>query len=131
MEHPLAALVRQLYDARARHDEATIRALLAPDVVWHEPPGAAAYTGDHIGPDAVRRNMIGAAMAVTAGTFRLELDDAIPHGEHVVALVRWSATRHGRTMTGHEVGVYRITNNRVADAWFFPNDPAAVDAFFA
>ena len=131
MEHSPAALVRRLYDARARHDEATIRALLASDVVWHEPAGAAAYTGDHIGPDAVIQNMIGAAMAVTAGTFWLELDDASPHGKHVVALVRWSATRHDRTMTGHEIGVYRIKDNLVAEAWFFPDDLAAVDAFFA
>ena len=44
--------IRELYDARARRDWVAVGAVLAEDVVWHE-PGEEDYSGDHRGRDAV------------------------------------------------------------------------------
>ncbi len=40
MVHPHGELIRRLYATRARGDQAHVRAILADDVVWHEPGDA-------------------------------------------------------------------------------------------
>jgi hypothetical protein len=42
----------------------------------------------------------------------------------------WPVTLRGERMSGTEGAVYRIADGRVVEAWFFPQDPAASDAFF-
>jgi tRNA(Leu) C34 or U34 (ribose-2'-O)-methylase TrmL/ketosteroid isomerase-like protein len=123
-------VVRALYDARASGDLAAVRRLLHPDVEWREPAGEADYTGVHRGPDAVVEGMHRATLEATGGTFRLELEQTTRHGPLVVCHVRWSATRHGRSMTGREVAVYRIAGGQVVEACFHLDDPDATDAFF-
>jgi hypothetical protein len=44
--------------------------------------------------------------------------------------VDWSATLRGEQMSGTEGAVYRIADGHVIEAWFFPEDRAASDAFF-
>ncbi len=53
MEHPNAALIRSLYDARARNDQNAVRCVLSGEVIWHEPDVGGEHTGDLRGPDAV------------------------------------------------------------------------------
>ncbi len=57
MEHSNAALVRHLYDARARNDLDAVRSMLPAEIAWHE-------------PEAVLE-MIWGAQHLTGGTFRL------------------------------------------------------------
>jgi ketosteroid isomerase-like protein len=127
--HPHEQLVRRLYAARARGDLAEVRAILAPDVIWHE-PGPGDYTGQLRGADAVLR-MHTRALELTGGTFRLELHDVLANDEHTVALVQWSARRGDRAPAGREVAVYHVRDGRVTEAWFHPDDAAVVDAFWA
>jgi ketosteroid isomerase-like protein len=128
--HPHAELVRRFYDARARDDRATIRALVAPDVRWHD-PYPPPHGGDLAGLETVLAQIVDAAGAITGGTTRLALHAVVADGALVVALVRWSATIAGRTSDGREAAVYRIEDGRIAEAWFHPEDPGAADAFFA
>lgn len=132
VQHDAAAVVAALYRARADGDVDAVRALLHPDVVWREPDGEAGYAGVHRGRDAVIDDMLGSAMAATAGTFRVELEHVIGHGPHLAAaLVRWSATRDGRGMSGRELAVYRTVDGQVVEAAFQLEDPQATDAFFS
>lgn len=81
---------------------------------------------------AVIDDMLGSAMAATEATFRVELEHVIGHGPHLAAaLVRWSATRDGRGMSGRELAVYRVVEGQVVEAAFQLEDPQATDAFFA
>ena len=128
--HPHEALIRRLYDARARGALAEVRDLLAPDVVWHEAGRRPPYTGELRGQDAVFA-MIAKAMELTRGTFRLGLHDVLANDAHAVALVEWSAERGGRTLTGREVAVYHLRDGRVTEAWFHPDDAQPVDEFWA
>jgi len=130
MPHPSETLIRGLYAARARGDLDAVRAILAPDIVWHEPGPDSPYTGQLRGADAVL-GMHTQAMALTGGTFRLELHDVLANDAHAVALVNWSAERGGRRLTGREVAVYHVRVGRVTEAWFHPDDAATVDAFWA
>jgi ketosteroid isomerase-like protein len=129
-EHPNCELVRRLYAARARDDRDEVRAILADDVRWHD-PYPPPHGGDLVGAEAVIGNVIEAAGELTGGSTRLELRDAIASDTHALALVDWSTTLHGKQMSGTEAAVYRIAGGRVVEAWFFPEDPGASDAFFA
>ncbi|WP_166394861.1 GNAT family N-acetyltransferase [Rubrobacter marinus] len=120
-EHPNAALIRCLYDARDRNDEGAIRSVLSGDVIWHEPDVGAGHTGDLHGPDAVLA-MIRDARGRTGGTFSLRPQEIVANGEHAVALVDWSAERHGEALEGKEVAVYRVRAGRVVEVHFHQDD---------
>jgi uncharacterized protein len=128
-EHPNCELIRRLYAARARDDREAVRAILADDVRWHD-PYPPPHGGDLVGAESVIEGVIGRAGELTGGSTRLELRDVIASETHTLALVDWSATLRGERMSGTEGAVYRIADGRVVEAWFFPEDPAASDAFF-
>jgi ketosteroid isomerase-like protein len=121
-----AAVVRSLYEARERGDLDGAAQLIAPNVVWHEPYE---YLGTLHGRDAV----IGAirqSMAETGGTFALHVTDLLASDRHVVALVDFSAERHGGRMSGREIGVFRVENGQIIEVWFYTaEDPDAVSEF--
>jgi uncharacterized protein len=123
-------VIRRLYAARAAGDLRAVGALLAGDIVWHE-PGRFDYSGDHRGREAVL-DLLARLRAATGGTFRLEVRDAVATGEHVAVTIHWSAERDGRRDAGQELAVYRVRDGRVAEAWFFPEfpDPAHHAAVF-
>jgi ketosteroid isomerase-like protein len=121
-----AETIRQLYEARARQDLEAAAALLAPDVIWHEPYE---YLGTLSGREAVMA-AIRQGMSDTEGTFRLELHDVLESPDHVVALVRFSAERHGRRMSGKEVGVFHVADGLIREVWFATDeDVDAVSEF--
>jgi ketosteroid isomerase-like protein len=127
--HPNCDLIRRLYAARARDDRDGVRAILADDVRWHD-PYPPPHGGDLVGADAVIAGVIERAGELTGSSTRLDLRDVIASDTHALALVDWSATLDDRRMSGTEGAVYRIVGRRVVEAWFFPEDPAASDAFF-
>ncbi|HEX8456059.1 MAG TPA: nuclear transport factor 2 family protein [Pyrinomonadaceae bacterium] len=130
MEHPNVELIRKFYDARARDDGETIKAMLDEDVAWHD-PYPPPHGGDLRGAEAVFRDIFDRASQLTEGTTRMWLDDVLANDRHAVALVNWSATYKGRTMQGREVAVYHVRDGKITEAWFYPEDKSASDAFFA
>jgi ketosteroid isomerase-like protein len=108
-----------------------VGALLADDIVWHE-PGHFDYSGDHRGRAAVL-DLLARLRAATGGSFHLEARDAVATGEHVAVTIHWAAERDGRRDAGQELAVYRVRDGRVAEAWFFPEfpDPAHHAAVFS
>jgi ketosteroid isomerase-like protein len=127
MTHPNEALVRRWYDARARGDLAEVRELLASDLRWHD-PYPEPYGGDLVGADAVIDQVFGAAQE-TGATFRLH--DVMASDEHAVALVEWSATVAGETIDGREVAVFHVRDGKVAEVWFYPEEPQRYAEFFS
>jgi ketosteroid isomerase-like protein len=121
-----AAVVAGLYDARARNDLNAAADLLAPDVVWHEPYD---YLGTLNGRDAVM-DAIRQSVEETRGTFSLTVTDLLASDDHVVALVDFSAERHGGRMSGREIGVFKVDRGLIAEVWFYTaEDPDAVSEF--
>jgi ketosteroid isomerase-like protein len=121
-----ATVVRSLYEARERGDLDRAAQLIAEHVVWHEPYE---YLGTLHGRDAV----IGAirqSMDETGGTFALHVTDLLASEDHVVALVDFSAERHGGRMSGREIGVFRVEQGQIVEVWFYTaEDPDAVSEF--
>lgn len=93
------ALVAALYQARADNDLDAVRTLLHPEVVWREHEGEAGYAGTHRGPDAVLNEMLASAMAATAGTFQIDLQEVIPHGPYLAAATSPSGGWPGESAT--------------------------------
>jgi ketosteroid isomerase-like protein len=121
-----ASVVRRLYEAREAHDLEATAQLIAQDVVWHEPYE---YLGTLNGREAVM-NAIRQSMAETHDTFRLHVTDLLASDAHVVALVDFSAERHGGRMTGREIGVFKVADGQITEVWFYTaEDPDAVSEF--
>jgi ketosteroid isomerase-like protein len=129
MEHPNARLIRDFYAARERGDRTAIRGILAEDVAWHD-PYPAPHGGDLSGRDAVLRDVFDAAGQLTGGTTKLWLESVLATDRHVAALVGWSSTFRGRTIAGREIALFHLDNGQIVEAWFYPEDPDAVLAFF-
>ena len=117
MEVANGELIRELYKARNRGDLEAVRAVLAEDVVWHEPDVGGDHDGDHHGPDAVL-GMMRDASKRTGETFRLVPQEVAANGEHAVAMIDWSAKLGNERLEGKEVAVYRIRGGRVVEASF-------------
>lgn len=124
-------LVRDFYAARHRRDWEAVCALLTPTVVWRETGGTGDYAGDHRGRETVVE-LLEKFVEITGGTFTLEPIEIVCTAEHVAASVRWRAERHGTRVNGYDLAVFRITNGKIAAAWFFPDgyDPHALAEVF-
>ena len=94
--------------------------MLADDVVWHV-PGRSPIAGDYRGRDAVityfttRRQLAGGSIAITQ------------HGELtgpdvLVQLADGHATLGEEELDWRTAGVYRVANDRIAEAWLVPLD---------
>jgi ketosteroid isomerase-like protein len=130
MTHRNVALVRRLYEARACDDRAAIRQIVAEDVAWHD-PYPPPHGGDLCGLVAVFRDVFDRAGELTGGATRLALVDVLANDDRAVAIVDWSAAYRGLSMQGRELAHYEIRDGKIVEAWFYPWDKAAADAFFA
>lgn len=104
--------------------------MLAEDVAWHD-PYPPPHGGDLRGAEIVFKDIFDRAGELTKGTTRMWLHDVLANDAHAVALVNWSATYKGRTMEGREVAVYHVSDGKIKEAWFYPEDKSASDEFFA
>lgn len=125
-------IVRDFYAARNHGDWEAVRRLLAPNVVWRETDGTEDYAGDHHGCDAVA-DLLAKFVEITEGTFTLEPRELISTADHVAANVRWHAERGGTQVEGNDLAVFRIADEHIAEAWFFPDgyDPQALSRVFS
>jgi uncharacterized protein len=99
-----------------------VRELLAEDVVWHV-PGESAIAGDHRGVDAVI-DYFETRRRLAAGSMRIHPGEALAGADFAVQLADGTAEIDGRTVRWSTVGVYRLENGRVAEAWLVPTNLA-------
>ncbi len=125
MPQPNVDVVRALFAAHGRGDEAGIRELLADDVVWHL-PGSTPVSGTHHGTDALldlwRREAV-----MLGGRVVPELHDVTASDRHVVVLSDGRLRYQGATMSMRLVGVYHVRDGRITACWLHVVD--GLDAF--
>jgi uncharacterized protein len=127
-EHPHATLVREAYDAFAKGDLAALDEVIAEDVRWHL-PGRNQLSGTYTGRAAVYE-MFGRLMAVTEGSFRIEVRTVLADDDHALALVDVSARSGERSFATTDVHVCRMDGGRIAEFWDTTSDQYAADAVF-
>jgi ketosteroid isomerase-like protein len=122
--HPNAALVEEFHRRQAEMYAGgpiePVAELLADDVVWHV-PGKSPIAGDHRGRGAVLRYFT-LRRRLANETFTMRMREQLVDDEAVVQLVDGHAVLDGREATWRTVGLYRIRDNRIAEAWLVPFD---------
>ena len=106
-------VVRDLYDAFGRDDEARLRARIAPDVEWIQCegfPGGAHRRGIESVLDGVLRGN-----KSTWTGFRVELDEFVASDDRVVVLGSYAGTHAGtgKAMRAVFTHVYDVADGRV------------------
>lgn len=129
-EHPNAALVRSMFDAFARRDAAAIAAAIPEDAVWHFPGKRGALAGEHRGREAILL-FLANVMALSAGTFRLELHDVRASDDGAVALFTGHGVRNGKTLDNPTCLRIDIRDGKVAEIWEFVWDLEHVEEFWS
>ena len=129
-EHPNATLVRSMFDAFARRDAAAIAAAIPEDAVWHFPGRRGALAGEHRGREAILL-FLAKVMGLTAGTFRLEIEDIRASDAGAVALFRGSGERNGKTLDNPTCLRIDIRDGKMTEIREFVWDLEHVEEFWS
>jgi ketosteroid isomerase-like protein len=124
--HPNEDLLRREYDAFAREDLTSLDEIFADDIVYHV-PGHNPFSGDYQGKEAVYELFRQDRRA----SLRSEIHDILANDRHAVALTVVQGARQGRVLEDITVHVVHVVDGRITEAWFFPGDQAASDAFWS
>jgi ketosteroid isomerase-like protein len=129
-EHPNVARIRGLFGAFQTGDVPAIRAALAPDATWHFPGRHGALAGRHTGHEAIL-GFLGRVVALTDGTFGLDVEDVLANDDHGVVLFRGHGRRpDGRTLENPTCLRIRFADGRAAEIHEFVWDLDHVEAFW-
>jgi len=123
------ALIAGAYDAFSRGDVQGAMAAFAEDIFWHV-PGRGPLARDYRGHVEVL-GFFEHFMALSAGTFRLQVDDVLAKGERVVVLCTESARRGGRSWSSPQVHVWTVKDGKATVFCEYPGDQQAEDEFWS
>ena len=129
MAHPNEELLRKGYDAFAKYDLDTIRALFTDDIQWHV-GGRNQLSGDYKSKDEVFE-WFAKLLTLSEGTFKIDVHDVLANDTHAVVLSTDTAQRGDKSLRVEAVAVYHVRGSQVDEAWFFNSDVYADDEFFA
>lgn len=128
-EHPNVTRTRLGYAAFSAGDMTTLAEFLDENVVWHV-AGSSRISGNYYGRDDVF-GFFATLMQETGGELRLDVHDIVGGDDHVVTMVRGTATRNGVTLVSDAVHVAHVRDGRVMEFWDVEVDQAAADEFWA
>ena len=127
-EHPHVALLREAYAAFSKGDIPALDDLFAEDIRWHE-PGRSQLSGTYEGRTAVY-DMFDRLMAITEGSFRVEVRALLADDENGVAVVDVSAHRGEHSFAVRNVHHSRFAGDRIVEFRETTGDQYAIDAVF-
>ena len=116
------------YSAFARGDLAAVFQVLDERIFWHV-PGRGPLSGDNRGPRRGAR-LLRPVHALSAGTFRIHIEDILANDRRVLALVTERPSAPG------EVGVASgprldVENGKATVFWQFQGDQQSEDEFWS
>ena len=127
-DDPSAKLAQSACEAVAHADAETLAHLCKKDVVWHvtgSGPRAADYRGLEAVVDYLR------SLGEAAEQFNLD-PVAVMGGEDRAAVIfHITGQRHGRVLDNHNVLLFRIEDQRIAEIWSVSFDERADEEFWA
>lgn len=129
MAHENEGRLREGFAAFQRGDLDTVKGFFADDIIWHV-PGKSPVSGDYKGVEEVL-GFFAKTMEMTGGSFKLDVHDILANDEHGAALITTSGERDGKTLTARGVQVVHLTNGKVTESWFHPEDLYSVDEFWS
>jgi ketosteroid isomerase-like protein len=129
MTHPNEQVVRDGFAAFASGDMATLRRVLAPDVVWHV-PGRSPLAGSHKGVEEIL-GYLRRVNELSEGTFAIDLHDVVGNERHVFAAYGMNARRAGKVLNDHALAVFHVRDGQVTEAWWTVGDQYIADDFWS
>lgn len=124
------ATAKSYFTALQAGDMGKLDALLADDLVWHQ-PGQNPFSGRHEGKAAVYK-MIGGMMTATGGSFAITRTTSFAgNGDLVAVTIEFSAQAPCGEMQMTGVDLLRIEQGRVREVWLFSSDQTAEDRFWS
>lgn len=128
-EHPNVDLFKRVYAAFTTGDMAKLADLFAEDLVWHTPgrnPLSGVYSGRKAAFESFEKEF-----ELSGGTYSPEIHDVLANDEHIVALLRATAKRNGKTLDQNYVIVFHVRDGKITEAWEAWTDEAALDEFWS
>ena len=126
-EHPNAVAARRSYAASNSGDLDVIREYFTDDAVLHL-AGDNAMSGTYRGRDTV---MDAIARASQGWGLHSELETILASDDHVIAFVRVTSERDGKTLDVVVAQAVKVNaEGKATEAWFLPNDQRGYDRFF-
>ena len=61
----------------------------------------------------------------------VDVHDVLATGEHVVALLRTTASREGRELSMNRANIYHVRDGKITEAWLLTTDQRAADEFLS
>lgn len=124
------ATAKSYFTALQTGDMAGLDALLADDLVWHQ-PGQNPFSGTHTGKAAVYQ-MIGGMMAASKGSFAITQTTSFAANEGLVAVtIEFSAQSPSGNMQMNGVDLLRLETGLIKEVWLFSSDQIAEDNFWS
>ena len=127
--HPNEEIVRAAYDAFVRGNIDAVAGFLDPDVIWH-----AAGSGPFAGLYKGHGELIGLFARIseaTEGSISLSARDILANDDHVIVLTKMEGRRGDRVLDDNGVAIFKIVGGKATEVWTFPEDEAALEAFFS
>ena len=124
-----ASVIRKGYDNFANGDIPAVLEAFDTSITWHV-PGHSPLSGDYKGYDEVI-GFFKHTMALSGGTFAIEVHHVLAEEDVVVVLVTVKAERNGRSAAFPEVHVWRLANGKVTEFRKFQGDEQTEDRFWS
>ncbi len=121
--------VRQFYKVLAQGDFESVSALLADDLVWHQ-PGKGALSGVYSGKQNVFVHL-GKMAQLSNGTFAIDqVDYVTENGDLVAAAIGFAVSASGYSMEMKGVDLFRFENGLIKEVWLFSERIDEEDRFW-
>ena len=122
-------LIEGAYAAFARGDVASVLRVLDPRILWHV-PGRGPLSRNYMGHDEVV-GFFKRVLDLSAGTFRIRIDDVLANENRVIVLVTESAKRGPRSWSSPQVHAWTIEDGKASVFWQFQGDQQTEDEFWS
>jgi len=121
-------LIRSGYEAFSKGDMETIAKIFDPNIRWTV-SGRNKISGTYNGLEETFA-FFGKLMELTDGTFAVGIHDLLASDDHVVVLVKESASRQGKALESDDVHVWHIDKGKAVEFWGISKDQHEVDEFW-
>jgi ketosteroid isomerase-like protein len=128
--HPNERLLRQEYEARARRDDQSLRAVFNERIVWHV-PGRSAISGEYRGKDEVME-YVRRRRELADDTFEITVEDVLANDQHGLVIATGRVSRGGKVFEWRAHGLYRFEGDgKIAECWVLPEDQQLFDEIWS
>jgi ketosteroid isomerase-like protein len=128
-DHPNLSTFKSIYSAFTSGDMDALATFFEEGVIWHTPgehPLAGVYEGR-----AATFASFAEEFERSAGTYSVEVRDAIANDQHIVALLHATADRDDKRLDQDYAIVFSVRDGKVHAAWEVWRDQVAVDEFWS